>query len=42
MIYSESENFILYEAKRLRTESPVAKIRYRCYKNKLVECLFRE
>ena len=42
MISSESECSKLYETKRLRTERPVAKVRYRCYEYESVQCLFKE
>ena len=42
MIYFKLEDFKLYKAKRLRTKRPVAEIRYKYYKYKLVQCLFKE
>ena len=42
MLYSKSEDSRLYKAKYLRTERSVAKVRYRCYKYKLAQCLFEE
>ena len=42
MLYSESEDFKLYKVRELRTERSVTKVRYRCYKYKSVQYLFKE
>ena len=42
MICFELEDSKSYKTEKLRTKRPVAEKRYRCYKNKLVQCLFKE
>ena len=42
VLYSKSKDFKLYKAKKLVTERPVAKVRYRCYKYGPVQCLCKE
>ena len=42
MISTESEDSELYKARELETERPVTEVRYRCYKYRLVQCLFEE